>query len=299
MATQVTNYQCPACTGPLRFDGASGMVVCDYCGNSYDTAEIERYYAEKDNLARENFDREPAVAEDDAPWDTSELKSDWGEDAGKMKSYDCPSCGAQLICDETTSATSCPYCGNPSIVPGQFKGAMKPDYIIPFRLSKKDAVSALERYYSGKKFLPDAFTQDNRVEEVQGVYVPFWLFDGEVDADVLFDATRLRTYRQGDYRITETHHYDVRRRGTVPFSRVPVDGSSKMPDTHMDAVEPFDYAELKPFSTAYLPGFLAERYDQTVEQAAPRADRRAKNTAIDLMKSDVVGYTGCVVNGSL
>lgn len=25
--------------------------------------------------------------------------------------------GAELICDESTAATSCPYCGNPTVVP--------------------------------------------------------------------------------------------------------------------------------------------------------------------------------------
>ena len=60
-----------------------------------------------------------------------------------MKAYNCPSCGAELICDASTAATSCPYCGNPTVVPGQFSGALKPDYVIPFKLSKEDAVAAL------------------------------------------------------------------------------------------------------------------------------------------------------------
>ena len=59
-----------------------------------------------------------------------------------MKSYSCPSCGAELICDESTAATACPYCGNPSIVPGQFSGSLKPDFVLPFKLSKEDAVAA-------------------------------------------------------------------------------------------------------------------------------------------------------------
>ena len=60
-----------------------------------------------------------------------------------MKAYSCPSCGAELICDASTAATFCPYCGNPTVVPGQFSGALKPDYVIPFKLSKEDAVAAL------------------------------------------------------------------------------------------------------------------------------------------------------------
>ncbi len=74
--------------------------------------------------------------------------------AGHEESYTCPSCGAELICDETTAATSCPYCGNTTIVPGQLSGARKPDYIIPFKLSKEDAVAALKNHY--KKKAPSA-----------------------------------------------------------------------------------------------------------------------------------------------
>ena len=85
------------------------------------------------------------------------------------------SCGAELICDENTAATSCPYCGNPTVVPGQFSGQLRPDFIIPFKLSKEDAVKALKDHYKGKIFLPKSFTQENHVQEIQGIYVPFWM----------------------------------------------------------------------------------------------------------------------------
>ena len=40
MPTQVTNYQCPACTGPLHYSAKSGKLECDYCDSSFDVAEI-------------------------------------------------------------------------------------------------------------------------------------------------------------------------------------------------------------------------------------------------------------------
>ena len=96
--------------------------------------------------------------------------------------------------------------------------------------------------------------------------------------------------------VTVTNHYDVRRAGTVRFERVPVDASSKMPDDHMDAIEPFDYKELKPFSTAYLPGFLADKYDVSVQDCADRADSRCETSAVELMEQDARGdYTSCTV----
>ena len=95
--------------------------------------------------------------------------------------------------------------------------------------------------------------------------------------------------------MTITDHYYVRRAGNVPFIKIPVDGSSKMPDEHMDSIEPFQYEELQPFSMAYLPGYLADKYDVPVKESAPRAEERAKNSAVSAMMADAaIGYETCV-----
>ena len=210
-----------------------------------------------------------------------------------LKVYSCPSCGAELFCDETTAATSCPYCGNPTVVPGQFHGQQKPDYVLPFKLDKNAAIAALKNFYKGKKLLPKAFSEQNHIEEIKGVYVPFWLFDGQVDADIRYAATHARSFTSGKYRVTQTDHFDVRRAGTLDFRRIPADGSTKMPDAMMDSIEPFDYGELKPFSTAYLPGFLADIYDVPAKDASERAVRRACATADAQMAATAAGYTTC------
>ena len=213
-----------------------------------------------------------------------------------MKAYNCPSCGAELICDETTAATSCPYCGNPTVVPGQFSGALKPEFVLPFRMTKDDAVRALRAHYRGKPFLPRSFTAGNHIEEIQGVYVPFWLFDGGAEGEVDYKAANSRTYRDDDYEVTETDHYDVRRAGSIAFEKIPVDASSKMPDDHMDSIEPFDYTQMQPFSTAYLPGYLADKYDVTVDDSRARADRRSRETLENALRETVTGYGTCVTD---
>ena len=307
MATQITNYQCPACTGPLHFVGESGRLECDYCGSSFDVAEIEALYAEKEAKAAEAAQKqtekeatqkaaegeEEQAASDGADWDTSGLSEDWGADASSMKAYCCPSCGAELICDQTTAATSCPYCGNPTVVPGQFSGILKPDYVLPFKLSKEDAIKALKKHYHKKPLLPSTFSNANHLEEIKGMYVPFWMYDGEASGSAQFHATAVHTYTSGDYEITETSHYDVRRAGSIGFEKIPVDASSKMPDDYMDSIEPYDYAELKPFSTAYLPGFLADKYDVSVEDSRERADKRCAGSLLSALESTVSGYTSC------
>ena len=295
MPAQIAEYKCPACTGPLHFVGESGKLECEYCGSAYDVAEIEALYAGQEEKAEAAFQETEAKGEtgelgEEPAWDTSALQEDWGADSEGMKAYSCPSCGAELICDATTAATSCPYCGNNTIVPGQFGGTMKPDYVLPFKLDKTAAVAALKKHYSKKFFLPRAFSSGNHLEEVQGIYVPFWLFDAGAEADCRFHATRSHTHTDGDYRVTVTEHFDVRRSGTMEFERIPVDGSKKMPDDYMDSIEPFDYAGLKSFSTAYLPGYLADKYDVTAQESMERADRRCHNSAFDQMRRDISGY---------
>ncbi len=305
MPTQVTNYQCPSCTGPLHFSGASGRLECEYCDASYDVAEIEALYAEKEKnaaaarqTAKEGSAGQSVPSVDGSAWDTSDFCEDWGTEGDGMRVYGCPSCGAQLICEESTAAASCPYCGNPTVVPGQFSGALRPDFIVPFKLSKEEAVKALKSHYKGKFFLPKSFISENHVQEIRGIYVPFWMFDGEAEGDAHYEAARSRTYRSGDYEITETKHYDVYRAGTVTFEKVPVDASSKMPDGHMDSIEPYDYKELKPFSTAYLPGFLADKFDVTVEQSRQRADQRCEGTLASALRGTVKRYDLCILRDS-
>ena len=308
MPTQVTNYQCPACTGPLHYSAKSGKLACDYCDSSFDVAEIEALYARKEAEAAAAKHAADAKAEAaqaakaeaaeaaaaSGGWDTSDLSRDWGAEADGLRVYSCPSCGAELICDQSTAATACPYCGNPAIVPGQFSGALRPDYILPFRLSKDDAVQALRAHYKGKPFLPRSFTSANHIEQIQGVYVPFWLFDGGAEGAASYRASNTNVYETGDYEITETRHYHVVRAGSLAFEKIPVDASSKMPDDHMDSIEPYNYKDLKPFSTAYLPGFLADKYDVSVADSQERADSRCTASLEAALRRTANMYDTCV-----
>ena len=282
MADQVTTYQCPACTGPLHFDGKTGKLKCDYCGSSFTVGEVEKAFAAQNAsavTAKEKADQK------------AEKESGWGSDAAKMRAYNCTSCGAELICDETTAATRCPYCGNNTIIPGQFAGTLKPDYVIPFKYEKKDAVNALRGYYKGKTLLPGSFSNSNHLEEIKGVYVPFWLYSGHVDARGLYEAKQDEVFRQGEYEVTRSRHYEVSREGTISFSRVPVDASSKMPDDLMDSIEPFDYRAITEFSLAYMPGYLANKYDVSSQECGKRAEERSKNSAENALRGTVTGYT--------
>lgn len=180
------------------------------------------------------------------------------------------------------------------MVPGQFSGALKPDFVLPFKLSKEDAVAALKNHYKGKPLLPKAFTSGNHIEKIQGVYVPFWMFDGQAEGTVDYEGLIHHEYETSDYEVTETEHYDVHRGGSISFEKVPVDASSKMPDDHMDSIEPYDYTDLKPFSTAYLPGFLADKYDVSVEDSHDRADGRCAASLESALRRTTEQYDSCI-----
>ena len=283
MAESVTNYQCPACAGPLRFDPVTGRLVCDYCSSTYSTEEIEALYAGKDESA--------AQAAQAAAGEESPEGSPWSEaEAAGLKVLTCPSCGAELICDQTTAATSCPYCGNPSIVPGELSGALRPDWVIPFRLTREQAIAALKEHYRKKPLLPRLFSAQNHLEEIKGVYAPFWLYDGQAHGRGVFHATKVRHWSEGKYDVTETSHFECVREGDLRFSRIPVDSSTKMPDEHMDAIEPYDFSDLQPFSTAYLPGYMADKYDVDAQAAEERAKNRAAGSTRRALENTVTGY---------
>lgn len=273
----INNYKCPACSGSMHYDSDSNRVVCDYCGSGYDVKDIE-------NLMKEGSESSEMNKADE--WTCNAT----GWDATGMNAYSCPSCGAGLVCDNNTAASSCPYCGNPTIVPTQFEGVLKPQYIIPFKIDRKKTKDKVDKYYKRKLFLPKQFKETSEFHDVQGVYVPFWLYDGVAYGDAKYHGEKVHTSRKGDYEIKKTDHYAIVRQGEVKFEKIPADASSKMPDALMDSIEPYDYKGLEEFSQGYIAGYLADRYDVSKEECADRAKKRAANTLEKLIDDSVTGY---------
>ena len=231
------------------------------------------------------------IQEDDMTWDTGS-GAQWQEgEADGLRVYGCKTCGGEILVDATTGATHCPYCGNPVVLTGHFAGVMKPDLVIPFKVDKKAAVAALQNHYNGKPLLPKVFKDQNHIEEVKGLYVPVWLFDTDVDAVVQYRATRVRCWSDSQYDYTETSHYSIYRAGGIGFENVPVDGSTKMDDALMESIEPFNIADAVPFKVAYLPGYMADKYDVDAKSSIERANERIKQTTEEAFRNTVQGYS--------
>jgi len=276
----IQNYICPNCSAPLKFDSKIQKLHCEYCDSAFTMDEIKIIMdAQDDSNEGTNIN-----------WKEKE-EEDISDDFKNFKAYNCPSCGAEIVADENTTATNCIYCGNPTIIPKTAEGIFKPDYIIPFKLTKEDAKKALKDFYKKKLLLPKAFKTENQIEKITGLYVPFWLFDCEGNADINYTCTEVSQWSDSDYNYTKTSYYAVRRSGNIAFEKIPVDGSSKMPDNFMDAIEPFDYSDFEPFNISYLSGYMADKYDVDSNQSQPRANERVENTIEKKFRDTVTGYS--------
>ena len=275
------SYKCPNCGAPLRFDSATQKMACDSCGSSFDIETLEKLECAQTDTSTGTWEA----------YGSESGSGDWSAgETENMRVYSCSSCGAEIVADAVTAATRCPYCDNEVIFTSQLSGMFRPDYVIPFKISAEQAKEALKEQCRGKKLLPKNFITEHRIQEIKGVYVPFWLFDCDVYGSVDYNATRVRAWSDSKYNYTETSYYLIEREGRMTFDKLPVDGSTHMDDTYMEAVEPYDYREIEDFATPYLSGFLAEKYDVTAEQAAPRADQRVKTSTLDAISSTVNGY---------
>ena len=280
-------YKCPCCGGTIEFDSTIQKPKCPYCDTEFEVEALKDY---DDDLKKDG--------EDSIEWSETE-SSDWREgEADGLRVYICQSCAGEIVCDETTAATHCPYCSNPVILKGQFSGDLRPDLVIPFKLDKKAAKEALNRHLQGKPLLPKVFKDQNHIDEIKGVYVPFWLYDADADADIRYKATRVRSYNTPTHHCVETKYYSVTRSGGLSFANIPVDGSSKMADDLMESIEPYDFSEAVDFQTAFLSGYLADRYDVSSEDSRSRANARVKQSAEDAFRSTVSGYASVTTEQS-
>ena len=280
--------KCPCCGGAIEFNAGTQNMKCPYCDAEFDVAAMEQAADASANIGQDNF----AWQTEASQWQSDEISG--------MGVYICKSCGGEIVADATTGATTCPYCDNPVVMTSQFAGGLKPNLIIPFKYDKKQAKEALNKYIASKKMVPKIFKDQNHIDEIKGVYVPHWLFTGTAVATADFTAERVRRWSDSDNNYTETSYFNCYRSGNMNFANIPVDGSSKMDDTLMESIEPFNIGEAKPFSTAYMAGYLADKYDVDLDSSIPRANERVKNSVVSALEKNVMsaGYSVVVPQNS-
>ncbi|MBQ7639046.1 MAG: hypothetical protein IJS90_09115, partial [Clostridia bacterium] len=269
-------YKCPCCGGNVEYSGKEGKLRCPFCDTVFTPEELK--------------DKDEALHEVQSGQNDSESGNSNNEES-TLGVYVCRSCGGELVTDENTAATKCPFCQNPIILSKRLSGELLPDVIVPFKLSKDDAKASLKQFMSKKRLLPKSFSSESKLDEIKGVYVPFWLYDVKADGDLVYRAEKTNQRYEGDYIVREVEIFSVERQGSVSFNSIPMDASKKMPDDMMESLEPYDLSEAKEFQTAYLSGFFADKYDVEYKDGINRVNERAKQTSDELFRSSVSGYS--------
>lgn len=259
-----TIYKCPSCGGNMLFDARMGMLKCEQCDNEM---PVEAY--------QETDAKEEANAYDNE---------------GKRQ-YRCPSCGATLVTDIYTAATTCAYCGSPNIIEEQVDEQFKPDVVLPFQIERKEAEAKLKAWCKNGLLTPSDFLERNAVKtKLQGIYVPFWVYDIATDARIAASCEKIRVSRSGNTETTKRYKYHVKRAGKSTFAKIPRDASKRMDNKKMDLLEPFQQDKAKTFSGAYLSGYSAERYSETKDEVYDRAKEIAVQYAVDELRETIMGY---------
>ena len=280
---EVLEYKCPCCDAGLVFGNDIQKMKCPYCDNEFELETVRTY-----NESLEMGD------ETEFQWN-EHAKSQWtDEEADTLHGFVCTACGGEIVTEQTTAATFCPYCGNPTILPGRVSNDLKPDGVIPFKLGKKDAQEAFQKLCKKKPLLPKFFTEEHQVEKISGIYVPFWLYDCDSRFHGNYKATRIHHWSDSQYNYTRTDYYHLIRGATAAFDRIPMDASKKMDDAIMESIEPFDYSQIVDFETAYLSGYFADKYDVEAVDGQDRIRERVSASMDSMISNSLIGYATCI-----
>ena len=281
----VLQYKCPSCGADMVFKSETGLLTCESCGF---TQQIENM--KKPDLHQTGEPDPNEIPASDYSDYRDETSYNTFED-GQTKQYECTNCGAVLLTNDDTSATICSFCGAAMVLGDRLSGSLAPNKIIPFTISKEQAQEAFKKWCKKGLLTPSGFMTADRIKNISGMYVPFWLYDLNGRGEASATCTKVRKYTRGNYEYTETSYYDVYRKVDLNYSRIPADASEKMDDEMMDKLEPFHYSDLKEFNTPYLAGFTAEKYNYTDKDMFPRLEQRATNYVSSYIEGTMAGYT--------
>ena len=266
-------YRCLSCGAPLSFSIEKQNWACEFCLSEFTLEELTAQTQGQEQ--KFESDTPPQIFEDE----------------NGVAAFECPSCGGRIITDENTTATFCVYCHSPAIIFSRLRGEGKPQWILPFKLPKTEAVAAVQKLCKGKPFLPKDFKNSVTKGEVSGLYVPFWLFSSKIAARMKAEGQDITRWSDSNYNYTTVKKYEVLRAAEMDFANIPADGSAKMDDALMEGMEPYDYTDMRPFSMEYVSGHYAESYDVEAPKVQERINTRIRSGAESILKEDATGYT--------
>lgn len=276
MPEQTVIYECPNCGAALTFNAAEHGFSCDFCLSKFTREEVlnanTREKIREQEAANEAFN-------------------------AQMNEYECKQCGAHVIADDHTVASTCAYCHNPIVLVGRLSGEMKPQKIIPFGYDKAAAEEKFFGFVKKKWFVPKAFFVKEQVEKIAGIYYPFWVTDVNTDSRIQAHGTRVRTWRTGNREYTETSHYEIYRRGKIHFEDLTTAALSEADKKMLEGILPYPSAALEEFSMPYLSGYAAKKRDIEQDDIKGELKGRIENYSERILRATIGSYTTLHVYG--
>ncbi|MBO4927652.1 MAG: hypothetical protein J5379_05310 [Clostridiales bacterium] len=262
------SIKCPNCGGNLVFNADLQLMVCEYCMGRFSAEELKNTIVPQAPSDSDAGDRIHQTGAEE------HIRKSLGDEGVK---FICNSCGAEVVADKNTSATFCAFCGSPAIISQRMTDEFSPDFILPFKYGKDEAIKKFYKWCKGGRWTPFDFVSDKNIQKLTGLYVPFWLYDVDGDIDVIGEGVEESSVTIGNTTTVTTSYYNARRRMKLFWERIPLDGAKRIDDQLMEAIEPFDFKEIQPFDPAYMQGFFAERYDLTGDDMKERLIDRVKH----------------------
>ncbi|MCQ2517043.1 MAG: hypothetical protein MJ094_09350 [Saccharofermentans sp.] len=233
------SYHCPTCGGGLKLNVFSQRLMCELCGNDYNPATL----AHEGNISSPNNTR----------LEQQTIVKNFVE----MNLYHCGSCGAEVVTNDVEVTKICSFCGQSAIIYDRVTKMDKPDLIIPFKISKEDAILAVTEHYKKAKFIPAEFNTLS-IDSVYAIYVPYFVFEAELVAS-------------GHINIPSQNNSVVRKDFSGKTKRhVFFDSSKILNDSVSIYLNPFPYRQAVPFEPTYLSGFYADISDVDSEKLSPK-----------------------------
>ena len=277
-------HACPACGAQAEWNPGKQLLVCPFCGTEspYDGHKAGGTVEELDLLT----------------W-LQQLPDDAKGWAEQRRSVQCQSCKAVMVFAPEKVGKNCEFCGSPALVDyDDVEAPIRPQSLLPFVISISDIRDRMKRWYASKWFAPNAFKKKSLIDQVHGLYIPYWTFDAQAHCTWTAEAGHYyyttETYRDSQGR-TQTRQ--VRHTRWVPaageldhtFDDEPVPGTTGINHDLLRGVEPFPTQQAVPYDTAYLSGFPVERYQIDLVGAA--------KTASDQMHAHLTSLCGAQVPG--
>ncbi|NQW04052.1 MAG: zinc ribbon domain-containing protein [Acidobacteria bacterium] len=282
----IDKYACPACGAQAEWHPGKQLLICTFCGSEspYDVHKTGGTVAELDLLA---LLRE--LPEEQRGWDT------------ERRSVQCQSCRAVMVFDPTRVGKNCDFCGSPALVDyEELQSPIRPQSLLPFKVSQTDVREGMKRWYARRWFAPNAFKKKALVDQLSGLYVPYWTFDAQVHCPWQADSGHYyyttETYRdnKGHTRTRQVRHVRwTPAAGAIDhfFDDEPVPGTEGIDHALLRQIEPFPTQEVVPYDTAFLSGFVVERYQITLEAAAKTSTEQMHSRLEAMCGQQVPGDT--------